>query len=181
MNEKNSGLVTGLLGLGAGIGVMALTQSDLKNEIKIANEKLEAIKGVVLNLENIVKKALREELMKELRFISIYIDNGLDQDVTIQIRANREKAYAKSVPVGSPFTVRANSQDARSLSVETSGWLPYIMVELSCSIAPTDGSLTVFRIRGIGDEVKLVDALEVRDTAVHTPDTDPYKILIQEW
>jgi len=85
------------------------------------------------------------------------------------------------VNVGSPFTVSANSQDARSLSVETSGWLPYIMVEVSCAVAPTTGSLTIYRIKSKNDQIKLVDALEIRDTDTHTPDSDPDKILIQEW
>jgi len=123
----------------------------------------------------------REALREELRLISIYIDNGLNQDVTIQVKANREKAYDKSVNVGSSFTVSANSQDARTLSPETSGWLPYIMVEVNCSVAPTSGSLTVWLIRSKYDQVKLVDGLEIRDTNLHTPSSDSDKILIQEW
>jgi len=123
----------------------------------------------------------REALREELRLISIYIDNGLDQDVTIQVKANREKVYDKSVNVGSSFTVSANSQDARTLSPETSGWLPYIMVEVSCSVAPTSGSLTIWKLRSKDDQVKLVDALAIRDTNTHTPTTDPNKVLIQEW
>jgi len=121
------------------------------------------------------------ELREELRLISIFIDNGLDQDVTVQVKTNREAVHAKAVNVGSAFTVSANSQDARSLSVETSGWLPYIMVEVQCSVAPTSGALDIYRIRGRDDEVKLVDSLEIRDTNLHTPTTDPNKVLIQEW
>jgi len=29
--------------------------------------------------------------------------------------------------------------------------------------------------------VKLVEALEIRDTVTHTPDTDPTKCFIKEW
>jgi len=123
----------------------------------------------------------RMALREELRWITVYVDNGLNQDVTVQVKANREKAYAKAVNIGSAFTVSANSQDARSLSVETSGWLPYIMVEVQCSVAPTSGSLTIYKIRSKDDQVLLVDALEIRDTTLHTPTTDPDKVLIQEW
>jgi len=130
-----------------------------------------SVKSVVL------KKALREEL----RWITVYVDNELDQDVTVQVKANRVNSYNKSINVGSAFTVSASSQDARSLSVETSGWLPYIMVEVQCSVTPTTGSLTVYRLRSKIDEVKLVDALEIRDTVLHSPATDPAKVLIQEW
>jgi len=123
----------------------------------------------------------REALKNELKLISIYIDNSLNQDVTIQVKANRESAYDKSVNVGSSLTVSANSQDARTLSPETSGWLPYIMVEVQCSVAPVSGSLTIWKIRSKDNQIKLVDALEIRDTNLHTPDTDPDKVLIQEW
>ena len=132
----------------------------------------------VISLVQQVAKAIFPSLP---RSISIFVDNGLDQAVTIQVKANRENAYAKSVNVGSSFSVPANSQDARSLSVETSGWLPYIMVEVSCSVAPTSGSLTIYRIRSNIEQNKLIDALEIRDTNLHTPVTDPDKVLIQEW
>jgi hypothetical protein len=122
-------------------------------------------------------KALREEL----RLISIFVDNGLNQAVIVQVKANRENAHAKSVNMGSTFEVSATGQDARSLSVETSGWLPYIMVEVSCSVAPISGSLTIYKIRSKDDEVKLVDALEIRDMLNHTPTTDPTTVLIREW
>lgn len=119
--------------------------------------------------------------VRNLRLISIFVDNGLDQAVTVQVKANRESSYTKAIDTGSSFTVSANSQDARSLSVETSGWLPYIMVEVSCSVAPTSGSLTIYRLRSKEDQVLLVDALQIRDTNTHTPTSDPTKVLIQEW
>jgi len=117
----------------------------------------------------------------DLRLISIYIDNGLNQAVTIQMKANRENSHTKAVNICFSFTVPANSQDARSLSVETSGWLPYLMTEVYCTVAPISGSLTFYRIRSKEEQDKLVDALAIRDLTTHTPATDPTKILIQEW
>ena len=126
-------------------------------------------------------EVIRHLLQETLRWISVFVDNGLDQDVTVQVKTNRENAHAKSVDTGSSFVVAANSQDARSLSVETSGWLPFIMVEVQCSVIPTDGALDIYRLRSKDDEVKLVDSLEIRDTNLHTPTTDPTEVLIQEW
>jgi len=117
----------------------------------------------------------------DLRLITVFVDNGLDQDVTIQIKANRVENTSKAVDIGSAFTVSANSTDARSLSVETSGWLPYLFVEVQCSVAPTSGSLSIYRVRSKDEQVALVNSLEIRDTNVHNPNTDPEKVLIQEW
>jgi len=110
---------------------------------------------------------MRRMLREELRLISIFIDNGLNQDVNIQVVANREASHTKRVDVGSAFAVSANSTDSRSLSPETSGWLPYISCVATCSVAPTSGSLTIYRIRSKDDQVKIFDALEIRDTLSH--------------
>jgi hypothetical protein len=41
--------------------------------------------------------------------------------------------------------------------------------------------VTVYVVRGVGDEVKIVDALEIRDALEHNASTDPNKIFIVEW
>jgi hypothetical protein len=68
-------------------------------------------------------------------------DNGLDQDVSVQVKSNREKSTTKAANVISAFTVTKNTSEARSLSMETSKWLLWIYVEVSCAVAPTSGSL----------------------------------------
>jgi len=112
--------------------------------------------------------------------ISLFVDNNLNQDVSVQVKTNRVQSTLKAVTTGSAFKVPAAGSDARSLSLETSGWLPWIYVELTCATAPTTGSVTVWLVRK-NWEVKLVDALEIRDTATHTPDTDPAKCFIKKW
>lgn len=124
----------------------------------------------------IVNAALRESF----GLISVFVDSSLDQTVTVQFKANRQNNTTKAVNMGATFQVVAGGSDARSLSHETSGWLPYLYVEVSCAVAPTLGELNVYLIRG-DDEQYLVEALEIRDIATHTPDTDPTKVLIQEW
>ncbi|RLG84393.1 MAG: hypothetical protein DRO39_07510 [Thermoprotei archaeon] len=113
--------------------------------------------------------------------MTIWVENGLDQDVVIQVKGNRVESCDGAINVGSSFTVSAGSNDARTLTPDTSGWLPYIMVEVSCPAAPTSGSLTVYLVKTKDEQPKLVDALEIRDTNVHSPDTDPSKVFIQEW
>jgi hypothetical protein len=133
------------------------------------------------NTKKLLSDIIAEKLIEKLRIVSVFVDNGLDQAVTVQVKANREKAYAKAVNVGSAFTVSANSADARTLSPDTSGWLPYIMVEVSCSTAPTSGALDVYLVRSKDDQPKLVDSLAISDTSPHNPSTDPAKVIILEW
>jgi len=123
---------------------------------------------------------LRRVLLAVEGMVSLFVDNNLNQSVNVQIKANRASSTSDAVLVGSAFTVSATGSDARSLSLETSGKLPYIYVELKCTTAPTSGSVTVWLIKG-DTQVKLVDALEIRDTVTHTPDTDPTKCFIKEW
>jgi hypothetical protein len=124
---------------------------------------------------------VRLALAEKLRVVSVFVDNGLNQAVTVQLKANREGAYAKSVNVGSAFTVNAGSQDSRTLTPDSCGWLPYITVEVSCSTAPTSGTLDIYLVRTKDDQPKLVDSLAIRDTSTHNASTDPTKILIFEW
>ena len=122
-----------------------------------------------------------DEFKRALKIVSIFVDNGLNQSVTVQLKANREGAYAKSVNVGSAFTVNASGQDSRTLTPDSSGWLPYITVEVSCSTAPTSGALDVYLVRSKDDQPKLVDSLAIRDTSPHNASTDPTKVYILEW
>lgn len=126
-------------------------------------------------------ETIKKALSVELKAIALFFDNDLNQDVTVQVKANREKALGKSVNVGSSFSVTKKSTDARTLSPDTSGFLPYITVSLVCSTAPTSGSITIYRIRSKDDEVKVVDALEIRDTATKDNSTNPAEIKIVEW
>jgi len=116
-----------------------------------------------------------------MRLITVFVDNDLDQDVEVRIKGNRTASIVKSVDIGT-FTVNKFSSTAKSLSTETSGYLPYLYLELICRDgSPTEGSISAYRVRSRDDQELLVDALEIRDTEVHTPETDPEKIKIVEW
>ena len=80
--------------------------------------------------------------------IVIYVDNDLDQAVSIQVKANRANSTTGAVDVGAAFNVAAtNGVEARVLTPDTSGWLPYIYVEATCAVAPTSGDLNCYIIR----------------------------------
>jgi len=125
-------------------------------------------------------EATKKVLVEVLRIATVFVVNSLDQDITVQIKGMRTEEYSSVVDVGPSFTVASESVDARTLTPETSGWLPYITVELQCSSAPSSGSVTVYLIKSQGYEEVLVDALEIRDSNVHNPSTDS-EISILEW
>jgi len=103
------------------------------------------------------------------RVISIFVENGLDKPVQVQIYANRTKTANGGLRVVEEFTVGPYMAEAKTLD-PAAGWLPYIYCTARCSTPPTYGSLTIYRIRSKLDEVKLFDAVEIRDTETHTSD-----------
>ncbi len=77
--------------------------------------------------------------------ISFYVANTLDQDTTIQVRANRSNSTTGSVTVGSSFSVAATTGiEARTVWVSNDGWLPYYYITAICTVAPTSGSLNCY-------------------------------------
>lgn len=113
--------------------------------------------------------------------VTVFVENRLDQDITVQVKGNRIQSTDGAVNIGSSFTVSPSSSNFMTLTPETTGWLPFIYVELKCSTAPTSGDVTAYLIKGINREFKLVDGLEIRDTNTHDPSTDPNKVFIGRW
>jgi hypothetical protein len=120
-------------------------------------------------------------LRRILGVVTVFISNGLDRPVNVQIVGCRDRGCSDSVDVGSVIVVPAGSKDARTLTPETSGWLPFITVRVWCSTAPTNGAVSVWLVRSADDQSPLVDSLAVRDTAVHTVTTDPDRVFVREW
>lgn len=130
-------------------------------------------------------EAVRSVIRKERRIISLFVANGLNQTVTVQVEVNRVNAMSGIVNMGAAFTVAAGGTDSRTLSPETSGWLPFITVEVSCSVAPGSGVLDIYKddgvVGGVVAESKLVTALAIRDVVAHNPTTDPAAVFLREW
>ena len=164
--------------------VLGLNESALRDiaaSFGVTVPSVYEILGVTPMSEDMIYAGTKRALVEEMRIVSLFIDNGLDKEVLVQIKANRENSYTNAVNVEYPISVNANDIAAQTLTPETFGWLPYITVEVRCYEAPTSGSLTIWLVRDNGDQEKLVDALEIRDTNTHSPETDPDKIFIREW
>jgi len=78
--------------------------------------------------------------------LTIWLSNTHDQDLTIQVYGNQVGSRLGAIPVGASFTLSAGSQESRTLTPDTSGWLPYILVEAKAATAPTKGDLSVLAL-----------------------------------
>ncbi|MCC6049147.1 MAG: hypothetical protein LM580_00470 [Thermofilum sp.] len=121
------------------------------------------------------------DLYRLTKIVTVYVENGLDQPVTVQILGAASSSPSVTVPIGSSFTVPAGAADAKTLVPESSGWLPYITVSLSCSTAPSSGAVKVLLVRLDGTTTIVVNNLAIRDTSTHTYATDPSYISVVAW
>lgn len=81
------------------------------------------------------------------KVITIYAKNTSNQTVTIQVKGNRENSATGATNIGTTFTVAAlTGIEARTLQPTAEGWLPYLYIEASCSVAPTSGNLNAYAI-----------------------------------
>jgi hypothetical protein len=151
--------------------------------VKIAEPLLSALLN---NIDVALSSRASEETLQKLATalkgpVTVFISNGLDQAVNVQIVGCRDPACNDSVDIGSAITISAGSKDARTLTPETSGWLPYITARIWCTSAPTSGSLDIWLVRSATDQPKIVDSLAIRDTNTHDKSTDPSNITIVSW
>ena len=121
------------------------------------------------------------DLYKFKKTVTIYVENSLDQPVTVQILGAPSNPPSSTVPIGTSFTVNAGSADFRTLIPEQVGWIPYLTVSLYSSTAPTAGLVRVILIRADNSTDIIVSKLPIRDTAVHTYATDPSYISVVAW
>jgi len=78
--------------------------------------------------------------------LTLWFSNTHDQDLTIQVYGNQVGSRLGAIPVGASFTLAAGKQESRTLTPDTSGWLPYILIEAKAATAPTKGDLTVYAL-----------------------------------
>jgi len=172
-----------ILGLGTLYNIVKIKELDEK----LSKLEKAAVKhGDPISIENLgdaVKSFLLDLLLGLVsRFgVTIFVENNLDQPVTVQLLGNRVPGIAGAVGVGSPFTVAAGSTDARTLTPDTSGWLPFITARVQCVIAPSGGTVTIWLIKSKDVQVKIVDSLAITDTNPHDASTDPNNIFVVEW
>jgi len=85
--------------------------------------------------------------MRLFKIANIWIDNDLDQALTITVYGNREKTYDEAVQIGDPFTVNADDTESRTLTPDTSGWYPYIFIKYKADVKPTKKRLNVWVLK----------------------------------
>jgi len=70
---------------------------------------------------------------------TIVIENGLNQEVSIQCVGSANADFSNSFLIGAPFTVSAETNSFGTCD----SYIPYWKAIVTCSVAPTDGELTV--------------------------------------
>lgn len=77
----------------------------------------------------------------------VFVVNGLDQQVGVQVKGNRINDVAGAVDVGASFNVATLDSESRTVVPDNDGWLPYIFFEVTAAVIPTDGDIDVYIIK----------------------------------
>lgn len=115
-----------------------------------------------------------------MRTYTIYVLNGLDADIRVRVKANKNATTSGALSVGE-FEVKLGDAEGRTISPILTGWLPYVYLELWALSSPASGEVNAWLVKSKDKQVPLVSGLEIRDISSHDPDTDPGKIYIVEW
>jgi hypothetical protein len=124
------------------------------SEIRSLRELLEELKEMLLKFEiEDVIEALQIRDTKHYiskisdstyaKYQTFYIINNLDQPLNVQIKANWTPTTINAVNVGTTFTVAPHDAEARGLTPDTVGAIPYVFAEVWCTTAPTAGEVIV--------------------------------------
>lgn len=79
--------------------------------------------------------------------LTIRIDNTLDQQISVQVMANRLKsAVAATLPVtvGAAFVVASAASEMVTISPDVEGWFPNVYLTITASVAPASGSVSAY-------------------------------------
>jgi len=81
------------------------------------------------------------------KFVTLYITNTHNQALTVQVMANRLNSTTGAVSVGTAFTVAATTgTEARTIIIDTDGYLPYYFIEVNAAVAPLSGDVNAYAI-----------------------------------
>jgi len=78
--------------------------------------------------------------------LTLFVENGLDQDVTVQLRGARVDDVTKGTNVGTSFTVAAGSRGFKTYNLKEN-LVPFYYARVKASVAPTSGSVVVYAIK----------------------------------
>ena len=79
--------------------------------------------------------------------ITIWVENGLDQDVSIQVKGNRAISVVGAVDIGAAFDVATVDRESRTIEPVNAGFYPYIFIEVTAAGVPTAGDLNAYLIK----------------------------------
>jgi len=79
--------------------------------------------------------------------ITVWVKNGLDQNVNVQVKGNRVNSTTGAVNMGTAFDVTTDDEEARTYEPTDEGFLPYIFIEVTAAGVPTSGNLNAYLIR----------------------------------
>ena len=79
--------------------------------------------------------------------ITVWVENGLDQKVSVQVKGNRVNSVAGAVDIGTAFDVATVDREARTFEPTDEGFLPYIFIEVTAAVIPTSGDLNAYLIK----------------------------------
>lgn len=79
--------------------------------------------------------------------ITIWVENGLDQNVSVQVKGNMVNSVVGAVDIGAAFDVATVDRESRTIEPVNAGFLPYIFIEVTAAGVPTDGNLNAHLIR----------------------------------
>jgi len=79
--------------------------------------------------------------------ITVWVENGLDDGVSVQVKGNRVNSVVGAVDIGAAFDVATDDREARTMEPTDEGFLPFIFIEVTAAGVPTDGNLNAYLIR----------------------------------
>lgn len=79
--------------------------------------------------------------------ITILVVNGLDQNVSVQVKGNRANSTTGAVDIGDAFNVATVDREARTMEPTDEGFLPFIFIEVTAAGVPTTGDLNAYLIK----------------------------------
>ena len=98
---------------------------------------------IALAIRDTVNHDSNESFTGEFTAETIFIENGLDQQVTLQLQGARNSVW---VDIGESFNITASSNDYETVS----DYFPKYRLQAICSTAPTTGNLDVWVIKSKG-------------------------------
>lgn len=78
------------------------------------------------------------------KYNSFFIQNTLNQNISVQIMANRINSVTGAVTVGLPYIVAAGDNDSATKTTDNDGFEKYYFIKITASAAPASGNVNAY-------------------------------------